>query len=201
MLSTSSAGIRSETDELTALPPTVLDHPYTIWVPRKWRRYRYENCASISVRAVGASGKRRVVMSIQAIRGGCLCKAVRYESTAEPVITRVCWCRDCQYVGAGSGTVNVFFRTESFSRHGETGDYRSVADSGNVMHRQFCRQCGTPLFTSAEARPHVIGVRAGTLDDPNLVQPAMTIWTSSAPRWACIAESIPRVERQPPPVA
>ncbi len=135
------------------------------------------------------------------IQGGCLCTAVRYESKAEPVITRVCWCRACQYVAAGNATVNVFFRTESFSTHGETGDYRSVADSGNIIHRQFCRQCGTPLFTSAEARPHVIGVRAGTLDDPNLVQPAMTIWTSSAPRWACIAESIPRVERQPPPLA
>ena len=97
------------------------------------------------------------------IQGGCLCKAVRYESKAEPVITRVCWCRVCQYVAAGNATVNVFFRTESFSTHGETGDYRSVADSGNVIHRQFCRQCGTPLYTSAEARPHVIGVRAGRL--------------------------------------
>jgi hypothetical protein len=32
-------------------------------------------------------------------------------------------------------------------------------------------------------------------------EPAMTIWTASAPRWACIAESLPRVERQPPPLA
>jgi hypothetical protein len=135
------------------------------------------------------------------IEGGCLCKAVRYSSSAQPVITRVCWCRTCQYVAAGSATVNVFFRTESFTAQGETRDYASVADSGNIIHRRFCPQCGTPLFTGAEARPHVIGVRAGTLDDPNSVQPAMTIWTDSAPRWACIAESIPRVARQPPPLA
>jgi hypothetical protein len=84
---------------------------------------------------------------------------------------------------------------------GETRSYRSVADSGNVIHRRFCPQCGTPLFTAAEARPHLIGVRAGTLDDPNLAQPALTIWTVSAPRWACISASIPSVERQPPPLA
>jgi hypothetical protein len=136
-----------------------------------------------------------------AIQGGCLCRAVRYESTAEPKITRVCWCRVCQYLAAGSGTVNVFFPTDTFTAHGETRTYRCVADSGNVISRQFCPNCGTPLFTAAEARPHIIGVRAGTLDDPNLVQPAVTIWTASAPRWACIAESIPRVERQPPPLA
>ena len=38
------------------------------------------------------------------ITGSCRCGAVRYESTAVPLITRVCWCRDCQYVAAGSGT-------------------------------------------------------------------------------------------------
>jgi hypothetical protein len=135
------------------------------------------------------------------INGGCLCGAVRYESLAAPIITRVCWCRVCQYIAAGNGTVNTFFKTESFTVRGETQDYQSVADSGNVIHRRFCPHCGTPLFTAAESRPHVIGVRAGTLDDPNCVQPAVTIWTASAPRWACIAESLPQVERQPPPLA
>lgn len=75
-----------------------------------------------------------------AIKGGCLCGAVRYESTAAPIVTRVCWCRLCQYLGAGSGTVNVCFRTEAFIVQGETSDCRSVADSGNVLHRRFCRQ-------------------------------------------------------------
>jgi len=42
-------------------------------------------------------------------------------------------------------------------------------------------------------------VRAGTLDDPELARPAMTIWTASAPSWACFDERIPKVERQPPP--
>jgi hypothetical protein len=135
------------------------------------------------------------------ITGGCLCGAVRYESTAEPIITRVCWCRTCQYVAAGNATVNVFFKTESFTVRGETRTYSSSADSGNLIRRSFCPQCGTPLFTQADVRPHVIGARAGTLDDPNHAQPAVTIWTSSAPRWACISESLPRVERQPPPLA
>ena len=135
------------------------------------------------------------------ITGGCLCKSVRYRVTAAPIVTRVCWCRDCQYLGAGSATVNACFPTGAVQIEGETRDYPSVAASGNQMHRRFCPKCGTALFSEAEARPHLIFVRVGTLDDPEVVRPAATIWTSSAPTWACIDSSIPAVEGQPAPAA
>jgi hypothetical protein len=135
------------------------------------------------------------------IVGGCLCRAVRYRSAAEPLITRVCWCRDCQYFAAGNGTVNVCFPRLAVTIEGPLSDYRSVADSGNVMHRHFCPVCGTPMFSEAESRPQFIFVRAGTLDNPELAQPAATIWTSRAPRWACINSELPNVAAQPPPVA
>jgi hypothetical protein len=135
------------------------------------------------------------------ITGGCLCREIRYETTSDPIITRICWCRVCQYLGAGSGTVNTCFPTASFIVHGVTRDYRSIADSGNVMHRRFCATCGTQLFSEAEARPHLIFVRAGTLDDQEIANPAVTIWTSQAPSWARIDDAIPKVERQPPPAA
>ena len=135
------------------------------------------------------------------ITGGCLCGAVRFASAAPPVITRHCWCRLCQYLGAGGGTVNACFKTDGFTTTGETRDYSCAADSGNIMHRRFCATCGTPMYSSAEVRPQLIFVRAGTLDDPELARPAMTIWTEQAPSWACIAADIPRVAQQPPPPA
>jgi len=133
------------------------------------------------------------------ITGGCLCKSVRYRIDAPPIVARACWCRLCQYLGAGSATVNVAFPTAAITIEGELRDYQSVADSGNRMHRRFCSTCGTPMFSEAEARPHVIFVRAGTLDDPEIAQPAMTIWTAQAPSWACFDASLPQVEGQPPP--
>lgn len=133
------------------------------------------------------------------ITGGCLCKAVRYEITAEPIVTRVCWCRLCQYLGAGSGTVNVCFPTKAITIHGEMRDFSCVADSGNIMHRRFCPSCGTPLFSAAEIRPHLVFVRAGTLDDPEIARPASSIWTSTAPSWACMDDNLPQIESQPPP--
>jgi len=135
------------------------------------------------------------------ITGGCLCKAVRYRITAAPIVTRVCWCRLCQYLGAGSSTVNVCFPSNAITIEGAVADYSNVADSGNVMHRRFCPTCGTALFSEAEVRPHLIFVRAGTLDDPEVARPVATIWTSQAPTWACFDPDLPQVERQPPPAA
>jgi len=133
------------------------------------------------------------------VTGGCLCRQVRYRITAAPIVTRVCWCRVCQYLAAGSATVNVCFPSNAITIEGEMKDYRSVADSGNVMHRRFCPSCGTSLFSEAEARSHLIFVRAGTLDDAEVAKPSATIWTSSAPTWACINENLPKIEKQPPP--
>jgi hypothetical protein len=135
------------------------------------------------------------------ITGKCLCGAVRWESSEAPIVTRWCWCRECQYLGGGSGTVNSAFRTATFKVIGKTSDHVGIANSGNRMHRRFCPVCGTPLFSEAEVRPHLIFVRVGTFDDPDLAKPAMTIWTASAPSWACINEDLPRLEGQPPPAA
>ena len=132
-----------------------------------------------------------------AVTGGCLCKAVRYEVDAEPVTVRTCWCRACQYMSAGSAAVNVVFPSAKIRITGATSEYEGLADSGTHMFRAFCPACGTPLFGRADTRPHLISVRAGTLDDPELGRPQLTIWTSEAPSRACINPDIPSDERQP----
>ena len=70
-----------------------------------------------------------------------------------------------------------------------------------VVSDGFCPTCGVHLFSEAESRPHLIFVRAGTLDDPDAIRPAATIWTTQAPGWACIDASLPAFDGQPPPVA
>ncbi len=133
------------------------------------------------------------------ITGGCQCKAVRYAISADrPMAARVCWCRICQYIGAGSGTVNAIFARDAVEITGRTQDFSVIADSGALMHRRFCPICGTPLFSEAEPRPNVIIVRVGTMDDPNLGAPQSTIWTKSAPQWACFDPQLPQAEGQGP---
>ena len=135
-----------------------------------------------------------------AISGGCLCGAVRFTIEADqPLGVRQCWCRDCQYLGAGSGTVNAIFSKDAVTVSGPLTDFVSRADSGSTMHRRFCARCGTPVFSEAEPRPHQIIVRVGALDDPNRGKPGGIIWTKSAPSWACFDPGLPQIEGQPQP--
>jgi hypothetical protein len=57
------------------------------------------------------------------------------------------------------------------------------------------------LFSIAEPRPHLTFVRAGALDDPNLIAPQAAIWTSAAPEWASFDPDVPQFPQQVPPVA
>jgi hypothetical protein len=135
------------------------------------------------------------------ITGGCLCGQVRFPVDAAPITARACWCRACQYIGAGSATVNAGFPSAMMTIEGELGDFVSTADSGARMHRRFCPACGVHLFSEAESRPHLIFVRVGAFDDPEAGRPSSTIWTSEAPSWACIADDLPQLDGQPPPAA
>jgi hypothetical protein len=134
------------------------------------------------------------------IQGGCLCGAVRYTATAEPIATRACWCRVCQYFATGNASLNLVFAREAVAVTGATTDYASLADSGNHMHRHFCPSCGVQVYSLVDERPHLVILRVGTLDDPSLAAPRGTIWTKSAPPWALIDPALPRHEGQPPPV-
>lgn len=130
--------------------------------------------------------------------GRCLCGAVHFTLTREPLATRICWCRDCQHLAA-NGSVNLMVDSDALQITGEVADYVKTADSGNRITRQFCPVCGTQLFARSSARPQFAVVRAGNLDEPSSIRPAMNIWASSAPEWACLDPQLERVEQQPLP--
>ncbi len=135
------------------------------------------------------------------ITGGCLCGAVRYTVSAEPLGSRACWCRLCQYLASGSATVNAIFPADAVTITGPLKTFSGIADSGCHMTRGFCPECGTQISSTAAERPHLMVLRTGTLDDPNLVRPTDIIWTSAAPDWATLDPDLPHHPAQIPPVA
>jgi hypothetical protein len=130
--------------------------------------------------------------------GGCLCGQVRYRLPSEPVIARLCWCRDCQHL-AGNGTVNAIFPTQGIEVTGAVNEYTRAGESGNLVTRRFCPTCGSHLFADSTGRVGLTVVRVGTLDDPSTIKPLANIWAASAPSWACLDTHLERIERQPLP--
>lgn len=130
--------------------------------------------------------------------GACLCRQARYRLTADPVATRICWCRDCQHIAA-NGTVNAIVPSAAIEISGELAEHVATSDSGNQVRRRFCPHCGSHLFADSTGRPGLTVVRVGTLDDPSSVRPGANIWAASAPAWACLDAGLERLQGQPAP--
>ena len=133
----------------------------------------------------------------QVLTGGCLCGAIRYECRGEPVFSGNCHCRDCQRTSGSAFTPAMFFQESAVKIKGDPKSYETTADSGNKVWRLFCPNCGSQLFAKLEMLPNMIGLRAGTLDDPSAFQPKLDFFTSSAPCWDFMNPDLPKFERAP----
>jgi hypothetical protein len=132
------------------------------------------------------------------IKGGCLCGAVRYECKAEPIMGGHCQCLDCQKDSGTGHASHVMFPKAAVTISGPTKEYRSKADSGNMVTRAFCTNCGSPIYGSSSGYPDMVTVRAGSLDDPGLFKPQMVVYAVRGRAWDGIDSALPRFERMPP---
>jgi hypothetical protein len=70
---------------------------------------------------------------------------------------------------------------------GEPRVFRSSGDG----ERGFCPECGTNLFFQRPSTPAVRAITTGTLDQPDLFEPALHIWTRHAVGWLHLPEPVP----------
>ncbi len=126
------------------------------------------------------------------LRGGCLCGAVRYECPGPAGQASYCHCDDCKKATGGPYTVGVLTPAATLRLvAGQVKSYTSTADSGRKITRQFCPNCGSPLFTRAEKCPDLVWLKAGSLDEPERIKPGCQTWTKCAVPWAYIDENLP----------
>src|SRR3546814_20366748 len=86
-------------------------------------------------------------------QAGCLCGRVRIAIDAEPLAARMCWCRLCQYLGGGSGTVNVCFPSDRLTVTGEVRWNYSIRERSTAMRPCDLADRGTPPSLPAAPRP------------------------------------------------
>ena len=111
--------------------------------------------------------------------GKCLCGSVTYTSYAEPTLILNCHCEDCRRsTGAVYGT-NVFVPEDQVQIYGEVSFFSHTAKSGNIMTKRFCKKCGTLLFGNSSGRENILSIRAGTIDQTDMIKPVMNVFVSS----------------------
>lgn len=130
--------------------------------------------------------------------GGCLCGAIRYECSAEPIMMVNCHCRDCQQVTGSAFAAAILVPGKAVKIIGDVKYYNVTGDSGSIVGRGFCPNCGSRLFSKPPIR-EFMGIMAGSFDDPSEFQPGMDIYTASAQPWDYMNPELPKFDRLPPP--
>ena len=132
--------------------------------------------------------------------GGCLCGAVRYRVTKEPLGVVICHCTNCQKQTASDRSPVMFVPVEGLEFiKGKTKTLRVQGTTGNMQSRHFCGDCGSPIMTQPDARPEIRTLKAGTIDDPSWLEPTAHIWVASAPPYALIDDDLPHHPGNLPP--
>ncbi|MEQ1890884.1 MAG: GFA family protein [Alphaproteobacteria bacterium] len=130
--------------------------------------------------------------------GGCLCGQVRYHFNAAPMAVVVCHCTHCQKQSGSAFSTNVIVPAADFVVAGQETIFNDTGDSGGKVERRFCNRCGSPIRSLIGNMPGIIALKAGTLDKPLDMKPAMQIWRRSAQSWIDQLHGVAGFDTDPP---
>jgi hypothetical protein len=117
---------------------------------------------------------------MQINQGGCLCSAIRFRVSGEPVFSSICHCSTCRRASAAPAVAWLTFdrgQLEVLSGHPHI--YRS---SQGVI-RQFCGTCGSQISYESVENPTTIDITTASMDNPNLFPPTLEVWLEHRVSW------------------
>ena len=125
--------------------------------------------------------------------GSCLCGGVKFSINAELAPIQICHCSQCRKAQGGAFAANTPVATSDFKLH-SGADLLTEYESSPGKRRFFCRQCGSPIYSSRDSLPKIIRIRAGLLDEPLKVKPEFHFYTGSKCSWWTINNDLPKYE-------
>jgi hypothetical protein len=148
----------------------------------------------------GTAGQERPKIEPQpgVTAGSCLCGAVAYEATGEPLFMQSCHCMRCRRARSAAHGTNIFFKAAQFRwTRGEdlVGEYK--LPEARFYTTAFCTRCGSGLPKVSLERG-VAAIPAGSLDTDPPMRPQRQIFTNYKASWFEITDAIPQFPEGPP---
>jgi adenylate cyclase len=130
--------------------------------------------------------------------GGCMCGAVRYETSEPDLGTMLCHCRMCQKFSGAPILAGTTFRTKSVKFTSGTPKYYT---SSAIAKRGFCGKCGTALIYKRTVGQWTewVMIFTATLDHPEPHVPSYHLGVESALPWLQVLDEMPRTRCEDSP--
>lgn len=110
-------------------------------------------------------------------RGHCLCGAIQFEATGEPLWQAVCHCESCRRATSSPVTAFVGFPRDAVTWSGELPGRYQLTEKAE---RLFCKQCGSQLAYVSNARTDQIDLYTASFENPNAYPPAKAAFPGEA---------------------
>ena len=125
--------------------------------------------------------------------GSCLCGSVKIQISGGISSIVHCHCSLCR---KSSGTA---FATNGFVKR---ADFRIVSGESDISiyefkpgkYRHFCRNCGSPVYSSSSVDTGRVRVRMGALDSDIVERPISHNFVTSKANWEDLDAKLPRYE-------
>ena len=113
------------------------------------------------------------------IEGGCLCGAVRFVATGEPIGVAWCHCQSCRKHSGAPVSVFVAFRRDAYKvTQGEIAKFNSFPG----RRRGFCATCGSTLTCEGESSREM-HFHIGAFDEAAALEPTRHIFPEERLPW------------------
>ena len=136
---------------------------------------------------------------MSSVAGGCFCQKIRYQVHDRAVSKGICYCSQCQKSGAAYGSPLLVLHKDQFECSKiDLGSVSSTSDRGATVTRNFCKDCGTHIFSQISDVPDFITVKAVTMDNFNMFKPDYLVWTESAVDFCAFPDGITKYRQGAP---
>ena len=126
-------------------------------------------------------------MSELPLTGGCLCGAVRFEVTEQPVSSGYCHCTRCQRRTGTAASPGARIAPGSLRvLSGEEHIKAYEPDEG--FAKVFCSTCGSSLWSRSQEDPDIFSIRLGAFDDDPGIRPTYRQFVVYAAPWEPIPD-------------
>ncbi len=125
--------------------------------------------------------------------GKCLCGSIEVTCKELPENVIACYCKDCQKASGGGPSFNIVIPDDKIQiTKGKTSVYKVTADSGNLVERHFCSNCGAAIYSKLTTRTVW---KAGIFNQNEKLSLSANVWKNSASKFVTINTDVKTFEK------
>ena len=129
------------------------------------------------------------------LSGNCGCGYIKFEITASKANVVNCHCNKCRKLNGGSFSTYFVVSGKRFSIS-EGSEYLSSYSPSEKAIKNFCKNCGTPIFNQNLKYPNLKMVHLGAINTLEEIKPNVNIFCQSMLSWVSFNCKIANFENE-----